>query len=226
MNCIIPFESKVKFDSNVKEICSISLEHEITQNDEEILGNFIVSGTCKEHELSVNTSDFKFTIPFSVELTHPIYPDTLEFAVDNFTYDHDGEDLTIMIDYVVSADDKEEERAEECDDPFELIEQTSNLETTENVEIKDDDKEGKEEKKEEIIEDECEEERESIDTSLVTGLKTSDDYTTYIVHTVAESETMESICIKYKTSKDDILKLNDVTQMVAGDKILVPKCDE
>lgn len=109
MNCIIPFESKVEFNSPVKEICSISLEHEITKNDTELLGNFFVSGTYKEHKLSINTSEFKFTIPFSVEFTNKIDTNTLEFSIDNFTYDLDGESLEVKIDYIVKADDIPEE---------------------------------------------------------------------------------------------------------------------
>ena len=47
MNLIIPFEKVVKFDTPVSEISSISLEHEITKNEKEVLGNFIIKGTYK-----------------------------------------------------------------------------------------------------------------------------------------------------------------------------------
>ena len=50
MKLIIPFEKKVKFNSNACEISSISLEHEFTKNEGEILGNFLISGSYKEHE--------------------------------------------------------------------------------------------------------------------------------------------------------------------------------
>ena len=61
MNIIIPFEKKLDFKNQIKEICSISLEHEITQNDTEVLGNFLISGSYKEHELSLNLSEFDFS---------------------------------------------------------------------------------------------------------------------------------------------------------------------
>lgn len=125
MNCIIPFEGKVKFNSPVKEICSISLEHEITKNDTEVLGNFLVSGTYKEHELSVNTTDFSYTVPFSVDLVDRIDPGTLEFSIDNFTYDILDDALKLNIDYVLTADDLREEPLPEetliADDPLDLI---------------------------------------------------------------------------------------------------------
>ena len=60
MNLIIPFEKVVKFDTPVSEISSISLEHEITKNEREVLGNFIIKGTYKEYELSLNKKDFSF----------------------------------------------------------------------------------------------------------------------------------------------------------------------
>ena len=44
MNCIIPYTKEIPFNSKIKEITSISLEHEMNINEGEILGNFIVSG--------------------------------------------------------------------------------------------------------------------------------------------------------------------------------------
>ena len=93
MNLIIPFEKVVKFDTPVSEISSISLEHEITKNEKEVLGNFIIKGTYKEYELSLNKKDFSFTLPFSVEIASNIDINTLDFTVDNFTYDLKDKDL-------------------------------------------------------------------------------------------------------------------------------------
>ena len=109
MNLIIPFEKVVKFDTPVSEISSISLEHEITKNEKEVLGNFIIKGTYKEYELSLNKKDFSFTLPFSVEIASNIDINTLDFTVDNFTYDLIDKDLTVKIDYIVKADEKKEE---------------------------------------------------------------------------------------------------------------------
>lgn len=106
MNLIIPFEKVVKFDTPVSEISSISLEHEITKNEKEVLGNFIIKGTYKEYELSLNKKDFSFTLPFSVEIASNIDINTLDFTVDNFTYDLKDKDLTVKIDYIVKADEK------------------------------------------------------------------------------------------------------------------------
>ncbi|MBE6155706.1 MAG: hypothetical protein E7164_03010 [Firmicutes bacterium] len=235
MNCIIPFESKVKFNCPVKEICSISLEHEITQNDSEVLGNFLVSGTYKEHELSVNTSDFKFTIPFNVELTNRIERDSLEFSIDNFTYDIDGNEMTVMIDYIISADDIREEIITEdfVEDPMDLIE-LSKIEPVENPEVRQSDKEKDNEPRvpdslenelTEIIEDSLPPLKE-VSPEMVSGVETENDYMTYHIHIVSETETLESIALTYKVTKDDLEKINDTSNLTKNDKLIIPIINE
>ncbi|MBQ6840777.1 MAG: LysM peptidoglycan-binding domain-containing protein [Bacilli bacterium] len=233
MNCIIPFESKVKFPGTVKEICSISLEHEITKNDSEILGNFIVSGTYKEHELSVNTSDFKFTIPFNVELTTRIENDSLEFSIDNFTYDMDESEMVVKIDYIVTADDVREEIIEEEvieEDPLDLIEDTNPI-----VVISDPEDRIIEAPVEviqevisnpEIIEDDRDEITEVIAPEMVSALETENDYMTYHIHVVKENETIETIALQYKVTKDDIEKINDVSNLAKDMKLIIPIINE
>ena len=214
MNCIIPFESKVSFKSPVKEICSISLEHEITKNDSELLGNFFISGTYKEHELSVNTSEFKFTIPFSVELANRVDNNTLEFSIDNFTYELDDNDLNVKIDYIINADDLLEER---YDDPLDLIE-----------EVKDEQIKGEVVAKESLNTDISNEDTKcnEINSEVLSAIKTDDDYITYHVHIVKESETVESIAMEYNIEKDDLLKINNITSISPKDKLLIPLKNE
>ena len=223
MNCIIPFEKKLKFEGNIKEIVSISLEHEVTQNTDEVLGNFIISGTYKEHELSVNTEDFKFVVPFSVELDKKIDKDSFEFWIDNFTYDIEGSEMLVKIDYAMSADEiKEEESERTTEEPVDLI-----------VPLKEEEPiEEKEETKEERIEipepEETKEEipLERIDTGVISGLETEDDYMMYKIHIVKEEETLESICQNHNIDKDELLKLNDINDVTQGDKLIIPYPNE
>ncbi len=219
MNCIIPFEKKLKFEGNIKEIVSISLEHEVTQNTDEVLGNFIISGTYKEHELSVNTED----LPFSVELDKKIDKDSFEFWIDNFTYDIDGNEMLVKIDYAMSGDEiNEEENERTTEEPVDLI-----------VPLKEEEPiEEKEEPQEERIEvQEPEEEKEDvteerIDTGVISGLETEDDYMMYKIHIVKEEETLESICQSYNIDKDELLKLNDINDVTTGDKLIIPYPNE
>ena len=227
MNCIIPFTKKLAFTGNIKEIVSISLEHEITQNTEEILGNFIISGTYKEHELSVNTEEFKFVVPFSVELECPIKKDTFEFWIDNFTYDVDGSEMLVKIDYGIMAEDLKENRDIE---PTDLIleephEEKEEEERTEELPKEENTPTEEEETKEE--EKEIEEERENMEeNTVINGLKTADEYQTFKIHVVKEEETLESIATLNHIDQDELLKLNDLNTIQVNDKLIIPYLNE
>ena len=205
MNLIIPFEKKVKFDTPISEICSISLEHEITKNDSEILGNFLITGTYKEHELSVNKTDFNFTLPFSVELTTRVDLSSLDMSIDNFTYDLNGSDLDIKIDYVIEAQELKEEpifeRVEEESEPITLIEE-------------------KEEIKNNVVNDN--EEREIKSETIINSVKAEDDYISYHIHIVSSGESLESIALKYHITKEEIESINNITSINENDKLLIP----
>lgn len=212
MNLIIPFEKKVKFDTPISEICSISLEHEITKNDGEILGNFLITGTYKEHELSINKTDFSFTLPFSVELTTRVDLSSLDMSIDNFTYDLNGSDLDIKIDYVIEAQDLKEEpvfeRIEQDIEPITLIEEEKEKIIDEENEIK-----------EEINNNE---EREIKSETIINSVKAEDDYISYHIHIVSSGESLESIALKYHITKEEIETINNITTIEENDKLLIP----
>lgn len=212
MNLIIPFEKKVKFDTPISEICSISLEHEITKNDGEILGNFLITGTYKEHELSINKTDFSFTLPFSVELTTRVDLSSLDMSIDNFTYDLNGSDLDIKIDYVIEAQDLKEEpvfeRVEQDIEPITLIEEEKEKIIDEENEIK-----------EEINNNE---EREIKSETIINSVKAEDDYISYHIHIVSSGESLESIALKYHITKEEIETINNITTIEENDKLLIP----
>lgn len=214
MNLIIPFEKKVKFSGPVKEICSISLEHEITKNEGEILGNFLVSGTYKEYELSVNKQDFNFTLPFSVDISNRVDLSSIEFSIDNFTYNLDNDELDIKIDYVVEGTEMKEEVA------FERVPESPSIES-----LLDEKKEPLEEntEKNEIIE----EKEDRIDNDKITNVVTSmmdteDDFMTYHIHIVKKEETLEMICEHYHISMEDVMKINNISAVEENDKLLIP----
>ena len=214
MNLIIPFEKKVKFSGPVKEICSISLEHEITKNEGEILGNFLVSGTYKEYELSVNKQDFNFTLPFSVDISNRIDLSSIEFSIDNFTYNLDNDELDIKIDYVVEGTEMKEEVA------FEKAPESPSIES-----LLDERKEPQEETIEE--KETKDEESERIDKEKITNVVTSmmdteDDFMTYHIHIVKKDETLEMICEHYHISLDEITKINNISTVEENDKLLIP----
>lgn len=87
MKMSIPYEKEIVFNTKIAEITSISLEYEANVLDEDIEGEFIVSGDYKIHELSVNKEPFKYRIPFSVSLTDDIIRDSIKYDINNFTYE-------------------------------------------------------------------------------------------------------------------------------------------
>ena len=215
MNCIIPFTKEIKFNTNVKEIVSISLEHDYTLNDYEILGNFTIFGDYKTHEVSVNKEKFEFVLPFSVSLTNKIKEDTLEFNIENFTYELlDDNILKVDIEYSVKGEDKEEEKIDfekeesEGDNFEELLDEISR----ENKESEESTKEELNDNDKSIILDDIE--------------KENDTFVTYHIHVLKENESIETVCTKYNTSKEVLGEYNDLTNLTLGDKILIPEEDE
>jgi len=123
MNTKIPFTKDIAFLKKVCEITSISLEHEIKVEDSILKGNFIVSGDYKSHEVSVNKEPFSYMLPFEIELASDIDTDTIEFMIDDFTYEIiDNTSLRVNIDFNILASKKEIEEKEET-----IFEDASNL---------------------------------------------------------------------------------------------------
>ena len=87
MNITIPFSKDIPFKSKIAEICSISLEEDVSINEKELLGDFIISGDYKNLDINVDTMPFNFVVPFSVELEKDIDLNTLKYEIYDFKYD-------------------------------------------------------------------------------------------------------------------------------------------
>ena len=234
MNCIIPFTKDIKFNTSISEILSISLEHEYTVNDEEILGNFIVTGEYKTHEVSINKEKFEYVLPFSVNITKKIDADSVDFAIEDFTYEIVGKDtLKVNIEYSIKALELPEEEV------FEPVEETR--ETFEEI-LNSIDEEIEDQKKEEdnvdtLVSDEREEVGE--ETSAVNEITTAEKnailesvnpaeetFVTYHIHVMKETDTIESICVKYNTTSNVLGEYNDLSTVAIGDKLIIPEVNE
>ena len=207
MNLIIPFTKDIKFDTNIGEITSISLEHDYTYNNGELLGNFTITGEYKTHEVSINKEPFEYVLPFSVSLDERIIEDTIDLDIRDFTYDiKDKNILTVSIEYAVCA--KEEENSRQ-DDFEELIDKAVvlNNEVIDNTNT-----------------------RENIDDNAQDILEKSKEneetFVTYHIHIMKENDTIDSICTKYKTNQNILKDYNDISSLTIGDKIIIPEIDE
>ncbi len=216
MNCIIPFTKDVKFKSNIAEILSVSLEHDYTANETEVLGNFTISGEYKVHEVSVNKEHFEYVLPFSVNMTNKIDTNSVNFEVQDFTYEViDNDTLRVNIEYSINADEVKGEEP-----LFKQVEEP----TLDNL-LDEIDREVEEEPKEEINE-ERDISDEAKDTILNNINDNDDVYVTYHIHEMKETDTVESICLKYNTSDSILGEYNDLSTLTLGDKIIIPEINE
>ncbi len=215
MNLIIPFTKDIKFASNISEITSISLEHEFTVNNDEILGNFIVSGDYKTHELSVNKEHFEYVLPFRVDISSRIDRETVDLAIQDFTYEiKDNDTLKIDIEYTINALElKEEEPKEEL---FERVEDTESLEdildeiSDENIDTQETRNVSEEDKK----------------TILESINEQDESFVTYHIHIMQENDTIDTICTKYNTTSNVLNEYNDLSTVAIGDKLIIPDLNE
>ncbi len=209
MNCVMPFTKDIEFSTNIKEICSISLEHEFNVNNKVILGNFFISGTYKSHELSVNMEDFSYTLPFDVSLADNIKEDTVNFIIDNFTYEIvDNNTLKVDIDYLVKAEEKiliKEEKIFE-----EVPEDLSDIFASDAREV--------------IKEDAPRElKKADEDTILSFASNNEESFVTYKVHIIKDGETIESIAKLYNKTENEVYDYNTTIKFLTGEKVLIPE---
>ena len=137
MKKIIPFSKDIEFDTNVAEINSISLEHTLKLKEENLVsGEFIVSGTYKMTDTSLNTDNFEYKIPFDISIDKKYDTKDIDIDINDFYYEVINNKI-LSINIEVSIDGlKEKEEKEVVEEP-EVLEETlenDNLERKESEE--------------------------------------------------------------------------------------------
>lgn len=245
MNTKIPFTKDITFEKKVSEITSISLEHEIKVEDSVLKGNFIISGDYKSHEVSVNKEPFSYMLPFEIELSHDIDTETIEFMIDDFTYEIiDNTDLRVNIDFNILASKKEiiEEPESIFEDASELFsdndEERETIESENGNSLEDILNEEKVEINEDILAEEVEADlrdqvavqstiKEVSEDTIINSIKNTDDeFTTYHIHMVSDGETVETICTMYNSNLNILGEYNELGELNAGDKVIIPEKNE
>ena len=100
-------EKELLFKNNIKDITTISLDSDFKINNQELVGNFIVSGEYKIHEISLNREKFNFKIPFKHEIVNDIDLDTVNVEITNFLYDYKKDELIVNIEYDILGERKD-----------------------------------------------------------------------------------------------------------------------
>lgn len=193
MKKIVPFKKDIIFNTDISEIVSISLEHTLQSENNLVTGNFVVSGDYRISETSVNTEDFSYDLPFSINVDDKYILDNAIIDIDDFYYEITNNNvLNVNIDVLIDRlEEKELERP--------VIE-----ERIEQLEV--------------IEEPRCIEE----ETNIFDNIDSTDTYKSYTVYIVREGDTIESIMTKYNIEKELIIEYNDISELSIGDKIIIP----
>ena len=225
MKQIVPFSKKIEFNTNVDEITSISLDKKIKEIDDGIIsGVFDLYLEYKESDISVNTLKYNSSIPFDINIDDKYDLKNVKVDIDDFYYDIDNNNVLLHIDVLI--------------DNLELIEDKIDEISLKREEI------DEEIKIEDIFDEKDNEEREDINLKIedlfkemdenIVDLKTkqmpifetfdsnNETFVTYNVHIVREEDNIETICLKYGVTREDISYYNDISIIKLGDKLIIP----
>lgn len=212
MKKVIPFTKEIVFNTDIYEINSISLEHNLKINsDNTITGEFIISGDYKENEIVINNEPFIYNIPVNIDLDCKYDTSKVKLEIDDFNYEVNSSNK-LEINIVLNINGIEEiENIIEEEPIIDIVEE-------EIVEQNDIDKEIKEES----IDDNDERGIEET-MSIFNNFDDKDDtYVTYKVHIFRENDSIENIIKLYNVSKDELNEYNDLSTITLGSKIIIP----
>lgn len=205
MKKTVPLKKELNFKNNIAEIVSIALDHELNLQDRVIKGNLVISGSYKINDTSVNTEEFKFNLPVNIEMSDRYNLENMTIDIDDFYYEIINNNL-LSVNIEIGLD-----KIEELLPPFKY----------------------EKEKVEAVVknEDIKEENMSRIDTEDVKNLFDSFDennetYSTYHVCIVKESDTVESILLKYNITREVLEQYNDINDIKIGDKLIIPSLYE
>ena len=235
---VIPFYKEIVFKNNIASILNVSLEHEESILEGEISGNFILTGEYKIHNDTTEVESFRYKLPFTALISDDMNRDTISIDIESFSYEQIEDDvLRIDIDFSIEYEvNLEDDEVEVLEDEFDKIDReideilglNKNDEERDIFDIEDvgDDKdivvplivEEKEEKLEVPVETIIEETKEEISNK--------EEYVTYYVYVVKESDTLEQILKTYNVSLEYLKEYNDIKDIKLGDKIIIPLYDE
>ena len=231
MKQIIPFKKELPFKTKVSEITSISLERELEVLDDGIVsGVFHITGDYKMNEGSINREKYSFDLPFDITLDPRYDINTVNADIEDFYYDVINEDtLKVNIDLFIEAEYLPEEPkvVEEVDVTEEKTDDMrTNEEEREDIveeDIKEDIPQVEEVKVTEVNDVQDRDDTVDIGKDLFSNLDNTETYTTYYVYIVKEDDTVEKILTKYDIAKEDFENYNDINNIKAGDKVIIPK---
>ena len=223
MKQIIPFVKDIKLEPKVYDITSISLEHDLKlENNDSIVGEFNINGKYKINNTSISEESFELVIPFDITLDDKYDAKKVSIDIDDFYYEIINEmylrvHIEVLVDNLVYLkkeiikntiiEEEEEVITELIDNQIKNVFETkeernkSNMEN-ENIDLKTND---------------------NVNISMTNNFSLAEEkYITYKVHILREEENIEYILDKYKITREELKKYNDLENIIIGTKLIIP----
>ena len=210
MKKIVPFKKEISFKTNLSEITSISLDHELELDGYTIKGNLFISGSYKMNDVSVNVEEFKYNIPVNIEMNNNYILDDIKMDIEDFYYEIIDNNI-LSVDIEVSIDNLKEAPMEEEKHPIIIEEEmvpvdfeVTNLEDVEESRV------------------------DATDVKSVFNNfdDSNETFSTYKICIVKETDTVESIVLNYGITKELLSEYNDISDIKIGDKLIIPSVNE
>lgn len=232
MRQTIPFKKDITFKTKIGELTAISLDNDLTLKGEDlIVGNFYISGTYKMLETSTIEEEYSYKIPCEIAISdeYDTYDATID--IDDFYYEIiNDEILRVNIVVVINNLERKEEVLEEKNEEVDDLDEDILEDTTDDRSINSDTNFNMEEaiSDTKIIDEIPEIER---DTSSFLEVKEKvkhekDTYLTYRVYIFKEEDTIEGVLEKYNIIKEQLEDYNNLDEITAGTKLVIPSFND
>ena len=246
MKKIVPFNNVLTFNTDVCEITSISLEHDIKKEPDSISGAFYISGEYKITDGQVEKEKFNFELPFDIALGEDYDLNTLVIDIDDFRYELiDNRKLKVNIELYLDGEIKEpsQEEITTKDEILEKVEIQSLDNPEEMLRNKEEHNEDKNTLLDEMLKEKNTSENEitiennnindnindnSIEeqTNIFNNFAEKDEFVTYRVYRLNDGDTIDKIIEKYNITKEELSKYNNIEDIHPGDKLIIPANDK
>ena len=197
MKKIVPFKKDIDFNNNIFEINSISLEHTLALKEDNLVsGEFIISGTYKMTEASLNVDSFEYKLPFDISIDKKYNTNNVIVDINDFYYEVINNEI-LSINIEVSLEKlKKKEMVVLPEEKIEILDEReeADIENNQNIDTK----------------------------NLFDSFDENERYSVYKVHVVTENDTIDSILQKYEINKEELEAYNDLNDLKIGDKLIVP----
>ena len=222
MKKIVPFTKDLMFKTRIGEITSIALDNTLKLENNNVYGEFIISGTYKM--LGGETEEeFKYSVPVDITIDTKYDTTNCLISIDDFSYEIINEEklkvnISVMLDDLdIKEDPIETIEVEASDDrtpkEFTMLEQELDEVIKEIPVVKEETKTYQEETK-------------TYEESKLFKTDDTKEYSIYRVYTMKQDDTLELIYEKFNVNKEILADYNDLDNLKVGSKLIIPSIDE